>query len=167
MKTLVHAGNIFDFQNPIRLWHYLKQYNATCEEKIRVQFIGTVSPAIRRSIEEYGLGKQTEFLGFLPYSEMINRISGADYLLVCVTEKRHIPGKLFEYLRTGRRILAFGADNEEVREILRKSGAGKLLGYDESPADFFSDNNPLQRDDEYISTFERQSGALNFARLLH
>ena len=52
--------------------------------------------------------------------EMIKEILHADMLLVGSTEPRHVPGKLFEALRTGNPIIAFGDNNEEVKKIIRK-----------------------------------------------
>lgn len=51
----------------------------------------------------------------------------ASYLLVCATEPRHFPGKLFEYMRTGNSIIAFGNDNSEVKNVLEKTNSGKLF----------------------------------------
>ena len=36
-----------------------------------------------------------------------------------------IPGKIFEYLATGNRILSFGIDNSDIEQILRITKAGK------------------------------------------
>ncbi len=134
-KLLIHAGNIFDYQNPPFLWKRIKEKSDA--EEIRIKFIGTVSPVIKNEIEKNGLKGITEFAGFLPYKEMLRELLKADYLLVCATEKRHVPGKLFEYLRTGKPIIAFGDDNEEVKSILEKTNSGMIFGYNDDPKEFF------------------------------
>jgi hypothetical protein len=93
-KVLVHAGNIFSFQNPQNFWKQIKNENES-GNKIRIKFIGTVDPEIKKSITEEGLNEFTEYHGFLPYDEMLKNISEADFLLVCASEPRHVPGKLF------------------------------------------------------------------------
>ena len=45
----------------------------------------------------------------------------------CASEKRHVPGKLFEYLRSGKPILAFGDVNQEVQRILKETQAGMIF----------------------------------------
>jgi glycosyltransferase involved in cell wall biosynthesis len=70
------------------------------------------------------LNEFTEYKGFLPYKDMLKEMMNADFLLVCATEKRHVPGKLFEYLRTGIPVIAFGHDNEEVNNILMNGRRG-------------------------------------------
>jgi glycosyltransferase involved in cell wall biosynthesis len=129
-KVLVHAGNIFLFQNPSNFWKQIKKENER-GNKIRIKFIGTVDPDIKKHITEEGLTEITEYCGFIPYDEMLKNISEANFLLVCASEPRHVPGKLFEYLRTGNPIIAFGNNNEEVKQILADSKAGMMFNYDE------------------------------------
>lgn len=128
-RVILHAGNIFDYQNPEPLWRNVAA-KASAGEKIRLKFVGTVGPRIIKSIEEHGLSPLTEYLGFLEYERMIRQLAAADYLLVCATEKRHVPGKLFEYMRSGRKIIAFGDDNEEVASMLSDGKSGSLFPYD-------------------------------------
>ncbi|HLP17505.1 MAG TPA: hypothetical protein VK470_14670, partial [Bacteroidota bacterium] len=125
-RVLLHAGNIFDFQNPPGLWKNVRR-EIDAGRPITIRFVGTVSPGIRRTIEEQGLSPYAEYKGFLPFDRMIEEMCGADFLFVCATEKRHVPGKLFEYLRAGKPVIAFGDDNEEVAGLLRSCNAGVLL----------------------------------------
>ncbi|MGQ9799892.1 MAG: glycosyltransferase, partial [Ignavibacterium sp.] len=127
-KVIAHAGNIFDYQNPEMLWKEIRS-RLSKGEKFKIKFIGTVAPLIKQSIKNHGLDSITEYLGFLPYHKMLEELTNADYLLVCATEKRHVPGKLFEYLRIGKPIIAFGHDNEEVKQILDETKSGWLFRY--------------------------------------
>jgi glycosyltransferase involved in cell wall biosynthesis len=163
-KLLMHAGNIFDYQNPPRLWERLKEM--TSKEDIRIKFIGTVSPVIKNEIERTGLTRKTDFAGFLPYKEMLSNLMKADYLLVCATEKRHVPGKLFEYLRTGKPILAFGDDNEEVKNILEKTNSGMIFRYDEDPKEFFEKADSFNTDLQAVKEFDRRNIAAKFGDIL-
>lgn len=164
-KILLHAGNIFDYQNPVKLWELVKKKNEA-GENIRIRFVGTVSPGIRKEISNYGLDEHVDFIGFVPYHEVLEKMFEADYLLVCVTEKRHVPGKLFEYLRTGKPIIAFGDDNEEVKHILQKAKAGMIFRYDESPVQFFNFIRNESVNMEYVETFDRKKIAFKFSEIL-
>ena len=163
-KLLMHAGNIFDYQNPPRLWERLQEM--TSKEDIRIKFIGTVSPVIKNEIERTELTRKTDFAGFLPYKEMLSSLMKADFLLVCATEKRHVPGKLFEYLRTGKPILAFGDDNEEVKNILEKTNSGMIFRYDEDPKDFFEKADSFNTDLQAVKEFDRRNIAAKFGDIL-
>jgi glycosyltransferase involved in cell wall biosynthesis len=153
-EILLHAGNIFDYQNPPLLWKQLRK-EIDNGRNLKIEFIGTVSPLIKEEIEDNNLAERTHYLGFLPYNEMIRRLLHADYLLVGATEPRHLPGKLFEYLRAGKQILAFGKDNEEVRNILTEAGAGEMFNYTSSPASFFEGKEKNDIKKEFISKYDR------------
>jgi glycosyltransferase involved in cell wall biosynthesis len=163
-KLIIHAGNIFDYQNPHKLWQRIKA--GIRQDELRIKFLGTVSPAIKNEIEKNGLSGKTYYAGFLPYKEMLIELSGADYLLVCATEKRHVPGKLFEYMRTGRPILAFGDDNEEVKDILEKTNSGMIFGYNEDPVVFFEKAEHFKTRPEIVREFDRKKIAQKLGEIL-
>jgi glycosyltransferase involved in cell wall biosynthesis len=164
-KVLVHAGNIFSFQNPPNFWNQIKNENEK-GNKIRIKFIGTVDPEIKKSITEEGLNEIAEYCGFLPYNEMLKNISEADFLLVCASEMRHVPGKLFEYLRTGNPIIGFGDNNEEVKEILENSNAGMMFNYYESGEEFFINHKNLKAEPSYVVKFDRKRIAEEMGKIL-
>ncbi|MFA6542275.1 MAG: hypothetical protein WCT99_11815 [Bacteroidota bacterium] len=164
-EIILHAGNIFDYQNPSGLWNNIKQA-IDSGRKFRLRFIGTVSPEIKSSISAHGLLPFTDYKGFLPYPDVIQEMMNADFLLVCATEKRHVPGKLFEYLRTGNRIIAFGDDNEEVRGILQEANAGELFPYHYSRTDIFKQLETIHPNTNAAHRFSRELIAERLALLL-
>ncbi len=164
-EILLHAGNIFEHQNPKALWPMLRK-EVDRGRDLRVEFVGTVAPGIRASIRDAGLEDRTVFNGFLPYHEMVSKLGKASYLLVCASEKRHVPGKLFEYLRTGKPILAFGDENSEVEGILRSAGAGMMFPYSSSASTFFEKLHELHPIGAGAAPFNRQSIAAHLARIL-
>ncbi|MFA6980133.1 MAG: glycosyltransferase family 4 protein [Ignavibacteriaceae bacterium] len=165
-KILLHAGNIFDYQNPEKLWEYIRK-RVEQAEKINLQFIGTVSPEIKESIKQNRLESFTEYLGFLPYQEVINKICSADFLLVCTTEKRHVPGKLFEYLRSQKPILCFGDENPEVAELIRTGNAGMYLDYQNNGEIFFKNLHSFSTDLGFAKSFDRRISASILAKTLN
>lgn len=164
-RVILHAGNIFDYQNPEPLWRNVAA-KVSAGERIRLKFVGTVGPKIMKSIEEHGLSPFTEYLGFLEYEGMIRQLEAADYLLVCATEKRHVPGKLFEYMRSGRRIIAFGDDNEEVAAMLREGKSGSLFPYDYPGGDILEKVDECRPDIDASKKYSRQRIAQELSRLL-
>jgi glycosyltransferase involved in cell wall biosynthesis len=163
-KTIVHAGNIFSYQNPVKFWKQIKM-EIESGNKLKLKFIGTVDPAIVESIQDAGLNNYTQYEGFLPYKKMLDEICNADFLLVCATEPRHVPGKLFEYLRTGKPIISFGDDNDEVKKILKETNAGMMFSYDENGSEFFRNYSLLKKNDEIVRRFERKSIASSFKKV--
>lgn len=164
-EILVHAGNIFDFQNPKNFWKMLKE-EIEIGRRLRIKFIGTVSPGIKEEIGKNCLMPYTEFVGFLPYDRLLNQLFKASYLLVCPTEKRHVPGKLFEYLRTGKPIIAFGDDNQEVKSILNDTNAGMIFNYKESGKEFLENAGNLKTDLSKVRKFDRKNIASELSVIL-
>ncbi len=166
LEIIVHAGNIFDYQNPKNFWKYIKS-EIDKGRKINLKFIGTVSPEIRNSIKQYGLNNHVSYLGFLPYEKMIDELLKASYLLVCATEPRHVPGKLFEYLKTGKPIIGFGDDNEEVRRILKETNAGMIFKYSEDAHEFFELINTFNTNLSQVKIYDRKNIAKQFNEILN
>jgi glycosyltransferase involved in cell wall biosynthesis len=165
-EVILHAGNIFDYQNPKHFWKAIKN-EIDKGRKLKLAFIGTVSPEIKHSITNSGLEPFTVYKGFLPYKEMLREMMNADYLLVCATEPRHVPGKLFEYLRASKPIIAFGDGNEEVKKILADANAGMMFGYEENGEEFFRKHSAFKTDFNFIKKFERKSITEKFAELIN
>lgn len=165
-KIILHAGNIFDFQNIPEFWNEVKK-QINNGKKLKLKFIGTVAPAVKKSISDAGLNDHTEYRGFLQYDEVLKEMSNATYLLVCATEPRHFPGKLFEYLRTGKTIIAFGNDNSEVDEVLMETNSGKLFRYDENAAEMFDDSVKFETNMEIVKKFDRKVIAEKLAGILN
>jgi len=165
LKTILHAGNIFDYQNMPGFWNNVRN-EIEKGRSLRLRFIGSVSPGIKDAIEEAGLTRYTEILGFLPYSQVVQEMLNAQYLLVCPSERRHVPGKLFEYLRTGNTIIAFGNDNEEVEQLLSQANAGRLFRYDYQGNDLFQQLDSCVPDASVAQQYSRDRIAREFASLL-
>ena len=165
-EMLLHAGNIFDFQNPENFWKQLKT-EIDKGRKLRIKFIGTVSPVIKEAIGKNCLTAYTEFPGFLPYNKLLNELTDASYLLVCATERRHVPGKLFEYLRTGKPIIAFGDDNEEVKNILTETNSGMIFNYNENGKEFFEKPGQFKTDFSIVKKFDRKKITEELSKILN
>jgi methyl coenzyme M reductase subunit D len=97
---------------------------------------------------------------------MLEEVSKASYLLVCATEPRHVPGKLFEYLRTGKPIIAFGNDNSEVKEILDDTNAGMMFRYDQDAGEFFEKTGSFNTDLSKIKKFDRKNIAKKLSGMI-
>lgn len=164
-KIILHAGNIFDYQNPIALWKNIKS-EIDKGTKFRLRFVGTVSPAIRQSIKDYGLENITNFVGFIPYKNVLEEMMSADYLFVCASEPRHTPGKLFEYLRTGKKIIAFNDENYEVQDILNEGNSGIQLPYNYDKNDIFKKLKNIKPNNSFSRKYNRSKIAEEFAGII-
>jgi hypothetical protein len=87
--------------------------------------------------------------------------------LVCASEPRHVPGKLFEYMRTGRPIIAFGDDNKEVSDILKTSNAGMIFNYKDSGRSFFDLSDSFSTNTEVVKQYDRKVIAKQLSEIIY
>ena len=165
-KILVHAGNMFAYQNPKNFWKQIKIENDK-GNKIIIRFVGSVDTEVLDYLYSIGLKENVQLAGFHPYKEMIKEILEADMLLVCSTEPRHVPGKLFEALRTGNPIIAFGDNNEEVKKIIEDANAGMMFRYDESGVEFLRGFENFKSDLGKFRNFDRKKIAEDFRSIFN
>ena len=75
----------------------------------------------------------TRFIGFVPHKGSISLIKSSDVLLLLLSEERGdyvIPSKTFEYLGSGKPILAVVPSRSEVARIIRETRAGIVADFE-------------------------------------
>ncbi|TDL99490.1 MAG: hypothetical protein C4K58_06210 [Flavobacteriaceae bacterium] len=126
--TLLYAGGLESDRNPSILWEVLKDLSL---EKIdfRIEFCGNISNEVILELKDKNLFTKCQFFGYLSLEKTQEKMSGADLLILTnffdIAGEGIIPGKLFEYLASGKPIVSVGYPNTEVEEILAKVGLGK------------------------------------------
>ena len=60
----------------------------------------------------------------MPQAQALKYMEDTDYLLLTMTNDISVPGKLFEYMATGKPILAIADPGSEVDRILQETAAG-------------------------------------------
>lgn len=133
MFTIRHIGVLDEMRNPGAFITALEDFVARYpEEKILVEFIGNVADIYKEQINKNELLKKyVAFRPYQPHDEIIRSYEETDVLLLVLTTTKHaagnIPGKLYEYLASGARILALGPTDGEVAGILDDTGAGTVI----------------------------------------
>jgi glycosyltransferase involved in cell wall biosynthesis len=123
---LVHTGTLSGprGRDPRPLLEALRAHNDDGGPRIRLLLAGRPSVEDERLIAEAGLGDALRHLGLLDRPATLRLQRDADALLLLTgTHRSEATGKLFEYLASGRPILAVARDNEAAR-IVRETGTG-------------------------------------------
>ncbi|MDC8003944.1 glycosyltransferase family 4 protein [Aureisphaera galaxeae] len=136
--SIVHVGSLLSNRNPEVLWKVLAdlvQENEDFKKALQIKLIGAVGDEIRESIQNHGLRLFTEIPGYVSHSEALQLQHKAQVLLLVEMDKEEtkaiIPGKLFEYLRAERPIVALGPEGSDIKRILDDTQAGQYFGYEE------------------------------------
>lgn len=136
--TLSYIGVLEQLRNPDILWETLNdlvQENADFKNDFQLKFVGKLDDKILQKIESLPLKNNLTNLGYQTHDVALKHMQDSTVLLITnfpqESSKGIIPGKIFEYLATGKTILSFGPKDADVEKILNETKAGKHFGYDE------------------------------------
>ncbi len=133
--TILHGGSLSKVSNPepfLAAVSQLFEQKPEFKSQIQLQFVGTdIFGQLPPLLEKYHLKRQVEVENYLPHREAIRRMMQAHVLLLIVIKKGReeiITGKVFEYLASGRRILAIIPEGE-LAAIIRETSAGTIVSH--------------------------------------
>lgn len=177
---LVHSGSLFSHRNSISLWHTISERiksNEDWRSHLKIYLVGEVSREVKDTMTSLGLEPFIQYLGYQTkeYCEHLERKAACLLLLESSVSGYNyaIPGKLFNYLKARRPILAIGPKDWDVHEILaghsfhlvtsdKGSGIGGHL--DQLFSSYLLKQDMIVDDD--ISLFSRSYTAEQYVNLL-
>jgi glycosyltransferase involved in cell wall biosynthesis len=139
--NLMHLGAI----GPERLPHLLlKAIRHLAEEKhirpgsFQLTFVGKVVNDLSKICKRSHLESYIKIIPYMPHKASLEQAGSASALLLLITQskmnRRILPGKTFEYMRLGKPILALGPEDGEVARLLKESGTGQVISYQDESA---------------------------------
>ena len=131
-----HIGSLLSDRNPKILWKILAELvreEPHFAEDFTLCFAGKVSEEIEEDIRHNGLTPYYINKGYISHQEAISLQKQSQVLLLIEIDSEEtkgiIAGKLFEYMISGRPILAIGPYNWDVTPILTETQTGTFVGY--------------------------------------
>ncbi|MDX9857811.1 MAG: glycosyltransferase family 4 protein [candidate division Zixibacteria bacterium] len=111
--TILYLGSLYGARNPFFFFEALEHFldrRPEARDNIRVDFVGGAK-GYEHATKGNRLEKIVRWLGHVPQKQALSLLWQADVLLLLLgfgeTHTTVIPAKLFEYIATGRPILAF------------------------------------------------------------
>jgi glycosyltransferase involved in cell wall biosynthesis len=149
-------------------------------EDLEIVFAGITSEQDKTAVLESGVAKFVRFPGYLSHRDSVQMVRTADLLflpmhnLIAGRRSRIVPGKTYEYIASGRPILAAVPDGD-ARDFLRQAGTAVIT----APNDVDAMAGELHRiheawkngvqlaevDPEFIRKFDRVNLTKNLASL--
>ena len=136
--TLAHIGSFLSERNPQLLWESLVELVQDIPDfknHLELKLIGALSQEVLETINEFGLNPYLNNLGYVSHSEAIAHQRKSQVLLLIEINsedtKSIIPGKLFEYMVSGRPIIAIGPKGSDFAEIITMTNTGVFFDYSE------------------------------------
>ncbi len=135
--VLLHSGIIYPSErNPEKLFRAiadLKLLGLITPDKLRVRFRAAGhEDLLHRMANDCGVQPFVEWLPAISYNAAIEEMLSADGLLIlqgsnCNTQ---VPAKLYEYLRTGRPVIALTDSSGATAEVMRAAGLERIASLD-------------------------------------
>lgn len=130
--TILYAGTFYGSRSAgpvLRALQRIKAAGRGVEGGVALHVMGIASEDVRVEAAALGVEDCLTTEEFQPYRRAMERMMGADLLLLVVGEEHGgmVPAKLFEYLAARRPILAIGPQGSEAGAVLAEAGAGAVL----------------------------------------
>lgn len=134
--SLVHIGSLLSNRNPTVLWEVLVELireDSKFKKDLEINLVGLVAHEVKETIENNGLQANLKTDGYVPHEVALQRQHAAQVLLLIEMDrpetKAILPGKLFEYLHSGRPVLALGPEGSDIAPILKETQSGYFFNY--------------------------------------
>ena len=134
--TLSHIGSLLSKRNPEILWRVLSELvrdNESFSKDFQLNFIGSISEKVLKSIKKYNLSNYIHEVGYVSHQEAIIYQKKSQLLLLIEIDSEDtkciIPGKLFEYMISNRPIVAIGPKGSDVEKIIKETNTGDYFNY--------------------------------------
>lgn len=129
---IVYSGVIDAIRNPIPFLLAMKAAFQNEAISVRLRFVGKVSASVVDYVNnDPWLIQHVEFVGYVSHQEVFEFYQAADVLLLILTTTKNaqgnIPGKLFEYMASGKTIIGLGDPEGDAAKIIKQAQAGIVV----------------------------------------
>ena len=136
--TLTHLGVIGPARNAPTLWQALRELKEEIEgfgKSLKSRLVGQVDQSVVQNLDTCGLTENTELITHVPHDE-VKRIQDTTQILLLLVNnapnaKGILTGKLYEYLASGRPILAIGPEDGDAARLLKETQAGFIVDFED------------------------------------
>lgn len=134
--TLVHTGSLLSIYQLQGLWQAIhRQREKGGLKRLEIHFYGKVEGGVMEEIARYNFADKVTLHGYVSHQEVTAIQQRAGILLLALEIKTPVlTGKFFEYLGSGRPVLAIGSSvsNFEVKGIVEETQCGAFLETDDN-----------------------------------
>jgi hypothetical protein len=138
--SITHIGLMNADRNPKVLWKALSELseeNEGFKNDLEIKLIGKLSDKVLEDLAKYQFENVVK-INYVPHKEVQKFQRTSQILLLAVNKvpsaKGIITGKIFEYLKAKRPILAIGSEDGDLAEILEKTNSGTIVDFNNKGA---------------------------------
>ncbi len=175
--TITHSGLFHDDMTPkyfLRALAAFLENNPSAAEEVVAKFVGVMSKSHIRLIKRYKLAGNVEMTGYVCHSAAVEHLMKSDVLWLMVRNNILTPGKLYEYIGSGRPMIVSAPDSN-IRQLALETKSAIATGPEDIAAiqaaiktyyDLWKLNTLPSTDMEFARRFDRKSLTGDLAREL-
>jgi len=133
--NIAYLGSIDEERIPINLFKAIFELDKNSlinEKNFSINFIGKFCKSYFNKYIHKDIKKYIKISPYVPHDEVYKYLQKSTILLLLIYNfSNNIPGKTFEYLRSGKIILAFGPEDGEVAKLIDETKSGIVIGYND------------------------------------
>ncbi|MCW0482690.1 glycosyltransferase family 4 protein [Gaoshiqia sediminis] len=111
---------------------------AKLQEKTVLRFVGKIPPLILEQVRQAVPHVEIDLTGYVDHRKSVAYLLQASVQLLIIPQVKNnlgiVPGKFFEYLASGKPVLALGPKGSDLAKLIGETGCGALFEYDDSDA---------------------------------
>jgi glycosyltransferase involved in cell wall biosynthesis len=134
--SLTHIGMLNADRNPLIFWDAISELineNIDFKKALQINLIGKIANEVGESIRKKGLETYVNTTNYIPHHDIQKHQAKSQVLLLFVNNvpsaKGIVTGKIFEYLRAQRPILAIAPTNGDLAGIIRQTNSGHVFDF--------------------------------------
>lgn len=136
--SITHMGSLTANRNCPAFWRALSELcidNKDFAKSLRIRLVGKIDNRILQNIEHSGLLPYLENVDYIEHQHVPDYLTRSQLLFLPINKgpnsKGILTGKLFEYLASGRPILAIGPTDGDVSVVLKECMGGTIIDFDD------------------------------------
>ena len=127
---ITYAGSIYGLRTARSFLNALKELiieNEEMQKNIEVVFAGNYGKETTVLVRELHLEEYVKLKGYMPHKKCLELIMNSDVVLLLITSKENLTGKMFEYLASQKPILAIAPMDGLASKLIRSLDAGVIV----------------------------------------
>ncbi|MCX6239508.1 MAG: glycosyltransferase family 4 protein [Bacteroidia bacterium] len=136
--SISHIGTLPPSLNLKVLWQALSELSESVpnfRNNLEIKLVGKVDKLVTDDLKALNLGEQLTLIEYVSHDKVASLMKQSAILLLVINKdspnaKGILTGKFFEYLASGRPIMAIGPTDGDLARILKESEAGVIAAYD-------------------------------------
>jgi glycosyltransferase involved in cell wall biosynthesis len=129
--VITYVGTVYSTTSPRCYFEALDALPESVRSRIETRFVGRIAEDQQSLLESR---PAVQLIGYIPHTDALRYLEETDYLLLVLLDKTHATGKIYEYLASGKPILAFSPAGGEVARTIEETKSGWCIDPGDSGA---------------------------------